>query len=430
MIDVASTGGKDGSLHISKKTSAEFPLKKWQKLVEENQNDSLSIVVSIKGDKGWIQYKPFSIYISNHPIDYGLAYRKIAPGYEVYSKMGIYERNLSNFEERAILENTLSPGMCVNCHTLNQANPKDLSLHIRGSNGGTILKHKNKLEMLNTKTDSTISSCVYPYWHPNGKFIAYSVNETRQSFHVNSDERIEVLDLSSDIVIYHPESNELILSDLLKKEDAFETFPTFSPDGKKLYFCSAERRNIPMQYKDIKDSLCSIDFNPETGEVGEVIDTLINARELNKSVSFPRPSYNGKYLMFTLSDYGNFSIWHKEADLWLLDLSNNAIRPLDEVNSDDTESFHNWAADSHWFVFSSRREDGLYTRLYLACIDENGTVSKPFLLPQKNPKKYYDYSVFSYNVPDFVQAPIELDLKQTEQLISSEERKQVTVRKN
>ncbi len=428
-IDVSITGGKDGNLHISNKTTAEFPIKKWHQLIKENKGDSLSVLVTIKNNKGWIQYKPFSIYISSYPIDYGLAYRKIAPGYEVYSKMGIYERNLSNFNERAVLENTLSPGMCVNCHTFNKANPKELSLHVRGSNGGTILKQQNKLEMLNTKTDSTISSCVYPYWHPDGKYIAYSVNETRQSFHVNKEERIEVLDLSSDVVIYHPESNELILSELLKKKDAFETFPAFSADGKKLYFCSAESRSIPLQYKDIKYSLCSIDFNPETGEVGNAVDTLINARSLDKSVSFPRPSYDGKYIMFTLSDYGNFSIWHKEANLWLLDLNDNSIQPLSKANSDNTESFHNWGTDSHWFVFSSRRGDGLYTRLYLACIDNNGEVTKPFLLPQKNPKKYYDYSVYSYNVPDFVQMPIELDITRAEEMISSKERKQVRVRK-
>ena len=65
----------------------------------------------------------------------------------------------------------------------------------------------------------------------------------------------------------------------------------------------------------------------------------MNAEALGESVSFPRPSYDGKYIMFTLSDYGNFSIWHKEADLWLLDLTSGDLRKLSEVNSDDTERF-------------------------------------------------------------------------------------------
>lgn len=57
--------------------------------------------------------------------------------------------------------------------------------------------------------------------------------------------------------------------------------------------------------------------------------------------------------------------------------------PIDEVNSDDTESFHNWSSNSHWFVFSSRRDNGLYTYLYIAGVDADGKVTKPFMLPQK-----------------------------------------------
>lgn len=172
------------------------------------------------------------------------------------------------------------------------------------------------------------------------------------------DERVEVLDLESDVLVYHPETHELLLSPLLQKKEVFETFPVFSPDGRKLYFCAAEAKPIPAEYKEIRYSLCSIDFNPEDGTFGEKIDTLVNAAAMKKSISFPRPSYDGEYIMFTLSDYGNFSIWHKEADLWLLDLQDGGMRPIKEVNSDDTESFHNWSSNSRWFVFSSRREMG------------------------------------------------------------------------
>jgi len=132
--------------------------------------------------------------------------------------------------------------------------------------------------------------------------------------------------------------------------------------------------------------------------------------------------------MFTLSDYGNFSIWHKEADLWLLDLKDGGMRPIKEVNSDDTESFHNWSSNSRWFVFSSRRGDGLYTRLYLASMDENGVVGKPFLLPQENPWEYYDRLVYSYNVPDFTSEPVKLERRKVERGIVSRKRVPVKVR--
>ena len=128
--------------------------------------------------------------------------------------------------------------------------------------------------------------------------------------------------------------------------------------------------------------------------------------------------------MFTLSDWKLFDL-AKEANLWLLDLTEAETSRLSEVNSDDT-SFHNWS-NSRWFVFSSRRGDGLYTHLYLASMDENGKISKPFLLPQEDPETYYDRSVYSYNVPDFVNAPILLDTKVFEKRITSKERIQVQV---
>ena len=425
-IDVIVKGCQGKEVHINAK-HVNFSEKEWKQLLISNQGDSLLFTVSIKQEGKWSTYKPFPMYISPHPIDYGLVYRKIAPGYEVYSRMGIYERDLSSHKERPLVENTLVKGMCVNCHAFNRTDPSHFSLHIRGTHGATFMRTDNKDEYLNTKTDQTIAACVYPYWHPGGEYIAYSTNNTRQSFHTVKDERVEVLDLESDIVVYHPADHRLLLCDSLQKKDRFETFPAFSPDGRTLYFCSAEAKKIPEEYKEIRYNLCSIDFDPSAGTFGSRIDTLVNAEALGKSVSFPRPSYDGKYIMFTLSDYGNFSIWHKEANLWLLDLTSGDLRELSEVNSDDTESFHNWSSNSRWFVFSSRRGDGLYTRLYLASMDENGKISKPFLLPQEDPETYYDRSVYSYNVPDFVNAPILLDTKVFEKRITSKERIQVQV---
>jgi hypothetical protein len=76
------------------------------------------------------------------------------------------------------------------------------------------------------------------------------------------------------------------------------------------------------------------------------------------------------------------------------------------ANSDNVESYHSWSHDSRWMVFSSRRLDGLYTRLYITHIDEQGKVSKPFLLPQKDPKRYYADLMFSYNIPEFITGPV------------------------
>jgi hypothetical protein len=427
LIDVEITGKVKGSLHIQSKNVIQFGEDDWHKLLMENKGSSLQIVVSIKSDDTWKQFRSFQINVSSYPIDYGLVYRMIAPGYEVYSKMGIYQRNLSNFEQKPIIENTLLTGSCINCHAFNKNNPTSMSLHIRGNNGATMLEINGKMEMLNTKTDSTISSCVYPYWHPSGKYIAYSVNKTKQAFHEVCNERIEVFDQASDIVVYNVNTNELFTCPQLKTAD-FETFPSFSPDGKTLYFCSAKKREIQSDYKKIKYSLCKIEFNAQTGTFGSKVDTLISSFKTGKSISFPRPSFDGKYIMYTQSDYGNFSIWHREADLYLLTLKDGSIRCLKEVNSNETESFHDWSCNSHWFVFSSRRGDGLYTRPYFASIDENGNITKPFLLPQEDPR-FYDTSLNSFNVPEFITGPVKVNISEFEKKALSVKRKNPVYKK-
>ena len=457
-IDAVITDSHGNSLHSQSSPllwggdgggAVDFDLDDWHTLLGQNPGDSLSVTVSAKYDDGWHTYRPFSIYVSPDSIDYGLCYRLIEPGYEVWSKMGIYERDLSSFDERPLIENTQFEG-CVNCHSFNRGNPADMSLHIRGPHGATLLRQNDgPFTAYNTKTDQTLGFCVYPYWHPSGRYIAYSTNTTQQLFHSADANRIEVFDTASDLQVYDVEKNELILSPLLKQDSIYETFPVFSADGRSLYFCAA--RALPEgshQLDSIRYNLCRIDFDPITGSFGSRIDTIVDAASQHKSVSFPRPSYDGRFLCYTLSDYGQFSIWHHEADLWIAPLSspegdtstkqgNEApseavggaeARPMTEANSDDTESFHNWSTNSRWVVFSSRRDDGLFTRPYFCHVDANGEVTKAFMLPQRNPRRFYRDRFFSFNVPDFITGPTHFDGHKASRIINDEYRKDFGVR--
>ena len=428
-IDAVVTDSHGGSLHAQGEESVDFDLDEWHGLLAQNRGDSLSVVVSAKYEDGWHTYKPFSIYVSPDSIDYGLCYRLIEPGYEVWSKMGIYERDLSSFEERPLIENTQFEG-CVNCHSFNRADPKDMSLHIRGPHGATLLRQDyGPVTAYNTRTDHTLGLCVYPYWHPSGRYIAYSTNTTNQLFHSAGKNRVEVFDTASDLQVYDVEKNELLLSPLLKQDSVYETYPVFSADGRSLYFCAA--RALPEgshQLDSIRYSLCRIDFDPATGTFGDQIETVVDAVSQQKSVSFPRPSYDGRFLCYTLSDYGQFSIWHHEADLWLLDLATGESLPMDGANSKDTESFHNWSTNSRWLVVSSRRDDGLLTRPYFCHVDKDGNVTKAFMLPQRNPRRFYRGRFMSFNVPDFITAPTRFDSRQATQAINNEYRKDFGVR--
>ena len=436
LVDAVIRDDKGHELHGQGKETTDFDIDDWHELIAQNAGGRLQVTVSAKMQDGWHAYQPFEICVSNDAMDYGVAYRRLEPGYEVYSKMGIYERNLSNFEETTVLENTQFSG-CVNCHSFNRGNSADMSLHIRGEHGATLLRLDGHMDAYNTATGKTLGSCVYPYWHPEGRYIAYSTNNTRQVFHIRDKNRIEVFDSASDLLVYDTKTNELIVDQKLTTDSLMETFPAFSADGRTLFFCAAD--SIPANSTELRDlhyNLCHISFNPEDGTFGSKIDTILDAKALGRTVTMPRPSYDGRFLMFTMADYGQFPIWHHEADLYMVPME-DLTSPIDsveaykmkEVNTDETESFHNWSSNSRWMVFSSRRIDGLFTRLYFAHIDEQGQETKPFLMPQQNPRRYYRELFFSYNVPDFITAPVNFDNLRAEELINSPERKQMQVRK-
>jgi hypothetical protein len=396
--------GKNFSFQVrGSKGNFVIPPSKWQKLLNENKGAKIKLTVCTFKDGEWCAYLPFEIEIANEPIDKYIAYRLIPPGYQLWNQMGLYQRCLETYEQSPIYENKLTGNNCVNCHSFCMQNPQKMLFHSRAKFAGTILVNDGVIEKLNTKTDQTISALVYPSWHPSGNFIAFSTNKTKQIFHCTNRNRIEVFDSESDVMVYDIKQHNILTCPLLDSTKAFETFPTFSPDGKSLYFCSAYAvDSMPARFDQVHYSLCRIDFNPQTKTFGSKVDTLYNAVANGKSVSFPRVSPDGKYLVFTLHKYGNFSIWHKDADLYMVNLATRQITPLSAANSNDVDSYHSWSSNSRWLVFSSRRIDGLYTRPFITYIDKNGVAHKPFLLPQKYPVKFYKNLMFSYNLPEFI----------------------------
>jgi len=371
----------------------------WKRLMASGD----SIVVRIqsqKDDSHWIEYEPFAIKISADSIDPFLTYRLIEPGYEVWSEMGIYQRDLTTYDEHALLENSETNGGCMNCHTSHHNNGDTVLFHLRAEMAGTYIAHNGEARRIAPKGIDPVPTLVYPAWHPTGRYVAFSSNRTKQAFHSSHRNRIEVFDTSSDLYIYEVESQRLITRPTIHSNAAFETYPTFSPDGRWLYFCSADSLNVFAAYDSVRYSLCRVAFDADGATIGQDVDTIFNARTQGRSALFPRISPDGRWLLFTVADFGNFSIWHREADLHLLDLHTGQEVSAEALNSPESESFHSWSSNGRWIVFSSRRMDGLYTRPYLAHVDADGQLSKPVVVPQSH-ARFYQYSMKSYNVPEF-----------------------------
>lgn len=389
----------DGTNHIC------FSPREWSRLMTENKGKSISITLSTRTNGEWTRWMPFDIYISDQPIDSHIVYRLIEPGYEKWHIVGIYQRDLSSFDEQPIIRNDMTGYNCINCHSFCMNDPSQMMFHMRAENGGTYIVREGKIDKLNTKTDGTISNMTYPYWHPSGHYITTSVNDIRQFFHSVKEKKMEVFDLESDVIVYDVRRKEILSKASLITKDAFETFPAFSPDGKWLYFCSAPARQMPAEYNKVRYNLCRVAFDPDKGEIRFPIDTLVRADSL--SYSFPRISPDGRYLMYTETAYGQFPIWHTDAEIRMMDLEQLTPVDMSALNSPDTESYHSWSGNSDWVVFSSRRDNGLYTLPYICHIGADGKPCKPFLLPQEDPDKY-DYQLYSYNIPELTQGAVEV----------------------
>ena len=378
---------------------------KWRDLLSESKGKQFKIEILVKDEGKWHKYLPVFNKVAEEQIDSYLVYRLIEPGFEMWGSMGIYQRSLEGFKESPVMVNEMSDHNCINCHAFSGNGSQTMLFHMRGNNPGTIIYRNGAIKKVDTRTDQTISAGVYPSWHPDGRLVAFSVNKIMQSFHAISDRKIEVQDTLSDLIIYDSETDIVRTCEAIATKDRFETFPAWSPDGRHLYFCSAKA--LPSQsYDSIRYDLLRIDFNPATQEFGAV-DTVISSSSTGLSVSFPRISPDGRYLLFCMSDYGNFSIWHKESDLYLVDLETRLLSKPG-INSDQTESYHSWSSNGRWIVFSSRRGDGLFTKPYFSYFDQEGSFHKPFVLPQKSMASQETF-LKSYNIPELVSEKVRLN---------------------
>lgn len=77
---------------------------------------------------------------------------------------------------------------------------------------------------------------------------------------------------------------------------------------------SVRRDNVSDIYKDLHYNVMSISFDAATGKFGTP-QMEVDCAAMGKSAAVTRVSPDGRYLLFTLADYGQFHIWHKSSDL-------------------------------------------------------------------------------------------------------------------
>ncbi|MCD8318999.1 MAG: hypothetical protein LUC45_09305 [Paraprevotella sp.] len=396
-----------------------FDSGEWRKILETHKGQSLTVTLYIDGKQGWRRLHPYTLQVAPEPIDSFLTYRLIEPGYVAFRRMGIYQRNLTDFDVKTLYENNAQyddkQNHCVNCHNYQNYGTKRMMLHVRANYAGTMVADGGRLEKVGFPKDSLPGGAVYPAWHPTRPWIMFSSNRTGQSFHINHPEKVEVEDMASDLIFYDHEKKTVRY--ILHTDSVLETFPHWHPGGRRLFYTAAYVPDMAAlspedkeayaieHYKDLRYDIMYMDFDPDTQTFGPP-HKLVDCSARGKSASEVRVSPDGRYLLYTLADYGQFHIWHQSVDLWAFDLQGDkGAFPLQEANSPEADSYHSWSSNGRWIAFSSRRDDGNYTRVYITYFDRNGRARKAFMLPQADPGDNI-LLLKSYNVPELTREPV------------------------
>ena len=406
----------------------QIPEDEWHEMLAASKGKSLKVEVWGKKGDEWLSFNPFEIIIAEDPIDDYLSYRLIEPSYVAWTFMEIAQRNITSFEETQIFNNEITninkeKGQCINCHSYQNYKTDNMLFHVRLSNAGTVIVNDGKISRVNLKRDYTISSGVYPAWHPTEKLIAFSTNLTRQAFHTLNPNKIEVYDLASDMILYDVKTDSVTV--VSNDSTLLEVYPTWSPDGKYLYYCKSVPLPEEMADKDIRTTYPKIQYNlyrrsfdVATHNFGDE-ELVYDAASADKSVTLPRISPDGRYLLFALGQYGCFHSRHHDADIVCIPmekytgtaLTAETSSPVDMslVNSDGySDSYPSWSSNGHWIMVASRRDDDNYSRVYFAYF-KDGKVGKAFLLPQEDP----EHNIFllkSYNRPEFMIEPVKISV--------------------
>lgn len=404
----------------------QIPLQEWRDMLAAAKGKSIKVEVWGQKEGAWLAFNPFEIRVAPEPIDEYVSYRLIEPSYVAWSFMEIAQRNLTSFEETQIFNNEITciemkKGQCVNCHSYQNYKTDNMLFHVRLSNGGTVIVNDGKVSRVNLKRDYTISSGVYPSWHPTEKLIAFSTDLTRQAFHTQNPNKIEVYDLKSDLILYDVKTDSVQI--VSNDSTLLEVYPTWSPDGKYLYYGKSvplpeEMRNkdkeneINDYYQKIQYNLYRCSFDVKTHAFGDE-ELVYDAAGQNKSATLPRISPDGHYVLFAMGQYGCFHIWHHDADIVCMplgqDLPLTKSIDLTKVNGKDRpDSYPSWSSNGHWIMCASRRDDGNYSRVYFSYF-KDGKVSKAFLLPQEDPE-HHTFLLKSYNRPEFMIEPVKISV--------------------
>ena len=336
--------------------------------------------------------------ISKYAVDPVVVYRLVTPLFHGLKTPNIYWRDLVSAETRMFLPSKTS--YCTNCHVFpNEPAPgeKDVTMAVAVRKSFESLRLLGLYDFGSQKGETVTTNTFFMSWGPKGRKLAVTAGERvavrvpitleTQQFHV----------CVADIVIVDRDTLDVLPLAGASEPDYMETLPAWSPDGKTIVFARAkEFGEIPDK---VKYELFKVPYN--NGNGGQAVP-VAGATGNGKSNYAPRFSPDGKWLVFNMADSG--SLVEPTADLWIVSTEEGALPMKLECNTENAmDSHHSWSSNSRWLLFAGKPEDGIFARVYLTEIDDEGHASPPVEMPGQTEK------MVCYNVPEFLRYRPKID---------------------
>src|SRR5262249_21854405 len=282
-----------------------IPEKSWHQLLKQNRAGRLEVQVFAQGvDKQWKSYTALTNSVANEDVDPVMIYRKIHPAHSTWSSMGLFQRDLTSFDEKPFLENSRFANDCCHCHMLRNNDPNTATVVIRS------IHYQNSLLVIsNGVVDAIRGSVGFVAWHPTGRVMASSFSKPRLMPHTPRNDMRDLAELEGWIGYF------LLGSDTVKKvpglsdNSRLRAFPFWSPDGRYLYYCSAPNPWTNMttitatSHTTAKYDLMRVSYDLEHDQWGEP-ELILPVSATGLSVAQPRISPDGHWIFFCAIPYG------------------------------------------------------------------------------------------------------------------------------
>ncbi len=337
-----------------------------------------------------------SFRISKDPADNVVIYRLIDPPFINRKTPDIFVRELRGLRPAPFI--CMRREYCINCHTFSSQTGRRGKLAIQVRYGGKEPHYPRiYLALLDLETREVVKP-VMPFTPQGTTFMAWSPDGTKLALagkHLVSATRPQVhgslptLQANADIAVYDVETGKVLLLPGASEKGVLEVYPHWTPDGKSIVFSAAPG--------GLESKLTHLNLHviPYADGRGGKAKPVPGASNNGRSNYFPRFSPDGKWLSFVQSDGGSFI--KSSSDIYLMPATlEGRARALESNDPLAADSWYCWSSNSRWIVFTSKRDDGAFARLYFTHIDGEGHASEPVRLPIANEMR------MSFNIPEFV----------------------------